>query len=347
MLAVPSTPSPQTPTRRVSERGPGDRLAHSGPGCGGCPSGARRVARSVTAAAAGAAASSSARSRWRTAAGRTVLPVRPPAARRTGTPRCHRRTRTACRRPPSPSRARNRSSLAGVLERLVAGEHDARSARVHEGRQDEVDEAALVAAAAPVVEAPRRILVEGAVAAAKDPVVLGELCEPLGHPQLACAGGGRRTRRGRARAWRGRARRNSRSNSSPLDHWWLTAWPSSTSVGTDADHSLDSTTASRRSSTAATTAAAVITAVTGTCPLRNPSSSERRTRGSISRAMRVTGRPVAAAASSMAAKRSPGGRDDAQRGSGCCPADERLHRHDGVDAAAEGDQRAARSEPGS
>ncbi len=35
------------------------------------------------------------------------------------------------------------------------------------------------------------------------------------------------------------------SNSAPLDHWWLIGRPSCTSVGAEADHSLDSTTASR------------------------------------------------------------------------------------------------------
>ena len=98
-----------------------------------------------------------------------------------------------------------------------------------------------------------------------------------------------------------------RSNSSPLDHWWFTARPSATTVGTEADHSLDSTTASRRSRTAATRAAAVMIAVTGTWPLRNPSSAERRTSGSMVRVTRVTGSPDTAAASSMAVKRSPGG----------------------------------------
>ena len=62
-------------------------------------------------------------------------------------------------------------------------------------------------------------------------------------------------------------------------------------VGTEADHSLDSTTASRRSRTAATNAAALMMAVTGTCPLRNPSSAERRTRGSMVRTTRLDGQP--------------------------------------------------------
>ena len=74
-------------------------------------------------------------------------------------------------------------------------------------------------------------------------------------------------------------------------------------VGTDADHSLESTTASRPSSTAATSAAAVMTAVMGTWPLRNLCSEERRTKGSMVRTTRVTGSAATAAASSMAAKR--------------------------------------------
>ena len=74
--------------------------------------------------------------------------------------------------------------VGGVLEGLVPGEHAGQVGAVHEGREHEVDEAALVALAAPVVQAPRRVLVEGAVAAAKDPVVPGEVGEPLGHPQL-------------------------------------------------------------------------------------------------------------------------------------------------------------------
>ena len=44
-------------------------------------------------------------------------------------------------------------------------------------------------------------------------------------------------------------------------------------------------------------------AVTGTCPLRNPSSAERRTMGSMVRTMRLTGSPLTATAPSMAAKR--------------------------------------------
>ena len=74
----------------------------------------------------------------------------------------------------------------------------------------------------------------------------------------------------------------------------------------DADHSLDITTASRLVSTAASTAIADRIPVTGTCPLRKPSSAERSNCGSISRSARTTGSPVTAAGSSMAANRSAG-----------------------------------------
>ncbi len=65
-------------------------------------------------------------------------------------------------------------------------------------------------------------------------------------------------------------------------------------------------TASRSSSTAASTAMAEMIPVTGTWPLRKPSSRERSSCGSISRAARTTGRPVTAAGCSMASNRSPG-----------------------------------------
>ena len=74
----------------------------------------------------------------------------------------------------------------------------------------------------------------------------------------------------------------------------------------DADHSFDMTTASRPSSAAASTAMAEMMPVTGTWPLRNPSSRERSSCGSISRSARRMGSPVTAAGRSMASKRSPG-----------------------------------------
>src|SRR5580704_15514081 len=71
-----------------------------------------------------------------------------------------------------------------VLQRLGPPEDRLEVGARHVGRQDEVDEAALVARPAPVVEPPRRVLVEGAVAAAEDMVVLAPPRELLGHPQL-------------------------------------------------------------------------------------------------------------------------------------------------------------------
>ena len=129
-----------------------------------------------------------------------------------------------------------------------------------------------------------------------------------------------------------------RSKSSPLDHWWFTARPSSTSVGTDADHSLESTTASRRSRTAATTAAPVITAVTGTCPLRKPELVRAADEG-IDLAGDACDRQAGRRPPRPQWRRSarPGGAHDAQCGAPGGRRD-RLHRHDGVDAAAERDQ---------
>ena len=91
-----------------------------------------------------------------------------------------------------------------------------------------------------------------------------------------------------------------------MEYWWLTGRPSCSSVGTDADHSLDITTASRSPSTAARTAIADRMPVTGTCPLRNPSSADRISCWSISRPARTTGSPLTAAGRSIASNRSPG-----------------------------------------
>ena len=96
------------------------------------------------------------------------------------------------------------------------------------------------------------------------------------------------------------------SKAADLDHWWLTWRPSCSSVGTEADHSLDITTVSRSLSVAASTAIAEMMPVTGTWPLRKPSSAERSNCGSISRPARRTGRPLTAAGRSIAANRSPG-----------------------------------------
>ena len=78
-----------------------------------------------------------------------------------------------------------------------------------------------------------------------------------------------------------------------------------TRLPTEADHSLDITTVSRRPSTAAITAMAEMIPVTGTCPLRKPSSAGgRSTWGSSERSALMMGSPVTAAGRSMALKRS-------------------------------------------
>ncbi len=97
------------------------------------------------------------------------------------------------------------------------------------------------------------------------------------------------------------------SNAPLLEYWWLTGTPSTSSVGMDADHSFDMITASRPSSAAASTAMAEMMPVTGTWPLRNPSSRERSSCGSISRSARRMGSPVTAAGRSMASNRSRAG----------------------------------------
>ena len=139
-----------------------------------------------------------------------------------------------------------------VLQRLVAGEHGLQVGAVHERGEDEVDEATLVAAPHQWSRRCVGVLVEGAVAAAKGAVDTASGARTAPPPRARCAAGGRRTPREPARAWRRTRSPKARSNSSPFDHWWFTASPSVTRVGTEADHSLESTTASRRSRTAAT-----------------------------------------------------------------------------------------------
>ncbi len=86
---------------------------------------------------------------------------------------------------PEPEEGAEPLLVGGVLQWLRTGEHGDQVGAVHERGEDEVDKAALVAPAAPLVESSGRVLVEGAVAAAEVPVVAGEARELLGHPQLA------------------------------------------------------------------------------------------------------------------------------------------------------------------
>ena len=110
-------------------------------------------------------------------------------ARRRGTRRRRPRTRTAWRRRRRSRGARGTGparpgSSSGSRPPKIAR----RSAGGHERGQDQVDEAALVALAAPVVEPCGRVDVEGPVAAAERVVVLGELGEALRPPTARCTG---------------------------------------------------------------------------------------------------------------------------------------------------------------
>src|SRR6202050_4359547 len=74
--------------------------------------------------------------------------------------------------------------VGGVLQGFLAGEHGDEVGAAHERAEDEVDEAALVARATPVVQPLGRVLTEGTVAAAEGTVEPGQPGELLGHPQL-------------------------------------------------------------------------------------------------------------------------------------------------------------------
>src|SRR3954468_17847687 len=70
------------------------------------------------------------------------------------------------------------------VQRLPATEDGPQLLGRHERGEDQVDECALVALAAPCRRAQGRVDVEGAIATAEHRVVLGKLREPLGDPQL-------------------------------------------------------------------------------------------------------------------------------------------------------------------
>ena len=72
-----------------------------------------------------------------------------------------------------------------ILQRLVGGEHGFELDAVHERCEHEIDETTLVTAAAPVVQPLGRVLVKGAVAAAKGVVVPRQARELSGDPQFA------------------------------------------------------------------------------------------------------------------------------------------------------------------
>ena len=91
--------------------------------------------------------------------------------------------------------------------------------RFHEGGQDQVDEATLVAGPTPLAEAVGRVLVEGPVAAPEDAVEFLELGELLRHPELASAAQVGEDRELRLQVSSPTKWAKPSSNSAPLDHW--------------------------------------------------------------------------------------------------------------------------------
>ena len=239
MLACPSTPSPQTPTdasasadqeigRRIAVRNAmGAPRLQEGGGVGG------RVVAQL-----GAQLRQETRRR-------RGLPAARRGPKRLGIRRCPRHTRTAWRR----RRCRGGRGTAPRWPGSAKAHRRRRRLRaryaIHERGEDEVDETALVATAAPVVEPLRGVLMKGAVAAAKGAVILRQAGELLPDPQLGAWAEVGEDRETRAPTPRARGRRRPARRSSLFDHWWFTASPPVTTVGTEADHSLDSTTASR------------------------------------------------------------------------------------------------------
>ena len=198
--AWPSLPRPQTPTR-----------AHPGKHCAGRTSRAsalaaswfhegvagrdearphrvphgldlrlgRRVGRPVTSAASSCSSVVSARS--------CLLAASMTAARHSLTSPTHSNGLV-----PEPRRVWNFGFSSGLssgsgcrgIAPAAGREYRPELFRRHERGQDQVDEAALVALAAPVVEAAAGVDVKGPVTAAERAVVLRQVREPLAHPQL-------------------------------------------------------------------------------------------------------------------------------------------------------------------
>ena len=233
---------------------------HSDPGCGGCRG-----------ACAGPRRQPLHRLRCRPVrqprGGGPRCPPGPPDSRRAGRRLHIRRGRPHIRKaasPPSPTNAGNIASLAGFSIGSAPAEHCIEVGPGHVGSEDEVDEAALVATTAPVVEALGRVLVEGAVAAAKGAVVAVKTREVLRDPQLTR--GPQVGEHGEPGAERG-AHEFADSPARSLHPWTTGGSPGARpSSGSAPRPTARSTRRPRRarSRTAATAAAAVITAVTGT-----------------------------------------------------------------------------------
>ena len=121
----------------------------------------------------------------------------------------------------------------------------------HERRQDQVDEAALVALPAPVVEPAGRVDVEGLITAAERRRGTGSRPANFSpDPELGPVSQRRRSSRaGPAAVGRPATSRKAASNAGALGVLVVhRRGPGTPGVGTDADHSLDITTASRSSS---------------------------------------------------------------------------------------------------
>ena len=225
--ALPSRPSPQTPTRapRRSDQPSLGRTSramsaqdHSAARAAGtklAPTGRRMASISAWVGASGRPLISAASCCRSGAAG----PVRPPGGEHDRRPALVDLADALER---LGARAEQRLELRRqlrVVERLAAAavgrEHGPQLLGRHERGEDQVDEAALVAGAAPVVEPALPVDDEGLIAAAERRVVLGQGGELVAHPELGpVAEGGevaRAFRPGRRRGRRGRPPRTRRS----------------------------------------------------------------------------------------------------------------------------------------
>ena len=119
--ACPSTPSPQTPTDVSVSADQEYRLAHSAPGCGGCPVARRRAAGSVGPSRCGSGQLRAPRRARSSVPERSARCAAASSACATLCRDTSSRTRRASPRH-QPKRARKRSSFGGVLQGLVATE---------------------------------------------------------------------------------------------------------------------------------------------------------------------------------------------------------------------------------
>ena len=142
---------------------------------------------------------------------RPVGPLGPPGGRRPGTRSTSPTHSKGLVSGDVPTRASKRSSQTEIGQRLSTAEDGLELGGRQERGEDQVDEAALVAPPAPVVEPGGRVDREGPVAAAEDPVVaLGER-RTARPPRARCRGGAARSTRDRSRSRSARTRAKSSS----------------------------------------------------------------------------------------------------------------------------------------